>query len=199
MLAAAALLLGAGAVPVLAASAAAPAAGAAARGQEVFAAKHCARCHVPRGQRGVGPPLEELRRRQGAYELTGRLWNHAPAMFTALKQEGVEWPRIDAAEMAALMAYLEADPALDPAPDLARGHVTLIVKGCLKCHSLKGEGGRIGPDLTSVRNRLAPAATWGATMWGHTPRMAAVALQQGVLYPRFSGDEMVNLIGVLRR
>ncbi len=199
MFAAAALLLGAGALPMLASSAAAPAAGDAARGQEVFAAKHCARCHVPRGQRGVGPPLEELRRRQGAYELTGRLWNHAPAMFTALKQEGVEWPLIDAAEMAALMAYLEADPARDPAPDLARGQVTLIAKGCLKCHSLKGEGGRVGPDLTSVRNRLAPAATWGATMWGHTPRMAAVALQRGVLYPRFSGDEMVNLIGFLRR
>ena len=36
-------------------------------------------------------------------------------------------------------------------------------------------------------------------MWGHTPRMAAVAIQQGVRYPRFSGDEMVNLIGYLRR
>jgi cytochrome c len=52
------------------------------RGRAVFAAKHCASCHVAGGLQGVGRALERLRRPQGAYELTGRLWNHAPAMFT---------------------------------------------------------------------------------------------------------------------
>jgi len=28
--------------------------------------------------------------------------------------------------------------------------------------------------------------------------MAAVAIQRGVLYPRFSGNEMVDLLGFLR-
>jgi cytochrome c2 len=183
----------------LASGAAGQAPGDASRGREVFASKHCARCHLPRGQRGMGPALEELRRPQGAYELTGRLWNHAPAMFTALKQEGIEWPKISAAEMADLMAFLQADSSHDPSTDFARGQVVLVSKGCLKCHSLRGEGARIGPDLAERRASLVPAATWGATMWGHTPRMAAAAIQAGVLYPRFSGDEMVNLIGYLRR
>jgi hypothetical protein len=35
-------------------------------------------------------------------------------------------------------------------------------------------------------------------MWRHTPRMAAKALERGVLYPRFSGDEMPNLLAFLR-
>ena len=35
-------------------------------------------------------------------------------------------------------------------------------------------------------------------MWSHTPRMAAVAIQQSVMYPRFTGEEMVNLLGFLR-
>ncbi|UCE79881.1 MAG: c-type cytochrome [Nitrospiraceae bacterium] len=26
-------------------------------------------------------------------------------------------------------------------------------KGCIRCHSFKGEGGNIGPDLTAVANR----------------------------------------------
>ena len=178
--------------------AAAEAPGDAARGQNVFASRQCARCHVPRGQRGMGPALEEVRRPQGAYELTGRLWNHAPAMFTALKQEGVEWPRISAAEMVDLMAFLRADPKRDPPPDLPRGQVVLVSKGCLKCHSFRKEGGRVGPDLAERRAALAPAATWGAAVWAHTPRMAAAAIRVGVLYPRFAGDEMVNLLGFLR-
>ena len=194
------LLLGAALVMIaLGPVAAAQSSGDAARGHEVFAAKACSRCHHPRGQPGIGPPLDDLRRPQGAYEFTGRLWNHAPAMFTVLKVEGLEWPRISAAEMADLMTYLMADPGRDPSPDPVKGQVTLVSKGCLKCHRVRGEGGRIGPELAERRAVYAPAATWGATMWAHTPRMAAAAIQQGILYPRFSGDEMVHLLGFRQR
>jgi cytochrome c551/c552 len=172
--------------------------GDAARGQEIFSAKQCARCHQPRPQAGAGPALETLRRPQGAYELAGRMWNHAPAMFTVLKVEGLEWPRLGAAEMADLMAYLQADPARDPAVDPVKGQMILVNKGCLKCHAFKGEGAHLGPDLAERRASFAPAATWAATMWGHTPRMAAVALERGLLYPRFTGDEMRHLLGFLR-
>jgi cytochrome c2 len=168
------------------------------RGEETFAAKQCAHCHRPRELKGVGPALEELRRRQGAYELTGRLWNHAPAMFTVLTHEGLRWPEINPAEMADLMAYLGAEASLDPKPDLARGHAILVSKGCLKCHTFRGEGARIGPELAGRTADYAPPATWAAKMWRHTPRMAAKALERRVLYPRFSGDEMVNLLAFLR-
>jgi mono/diheme cytochrome c family protein len=103
------LALALGALAASAAPVHAQSPGDPARGQELFAAKQCVRCHRPRSQPGIGPPLAVLRRPQGAYELVGRLWNHAPAMFTVLKLESLEWPRIDAAEMANLMAYLEAD------------------------------------------------------------------------------------------
>ncbi|MDP2701469.1 MAG: c-type cytochrome, partial [Candidatus Rokubacteria bacterium] len=92
---------------------AAQAPGDAERGRAVFSAKQCVRCHASGGQQGVGPPVERLRRPQGAYELAGRLWNHVPAMFTTLRQEGLAWPEISAAEMADLMAYLQAEPARD--------------------------------------------------------------------------------------
>lgn len=171
--------------------------GEAARGRAIFAGKGCAGCHAPRGQSGVGPALEELRRPQGAFELAGRLWNHVPAMFAALAREGMTWPRISPAEMADLMAYLEATPARDPPPDPLKGLVTLVRKGCLKCHTLGGEGGRVAPDLATRRAVYASAAVWAATMWTHTPTMAAAAAEQDLMYPRFSGDEMGNLLGFL--
>ena len=172
--------------------------GDAARGYQTFTAKACARCHLPRGQDGVGPALEQLRRPQGAFALAGRLWNHAPAMFTALKMEDLRWPQISAAEMGDLMAYLEADPARDTAPDLSKGQLMLLRKSCLKCHSLRGEGGRLAPDLSAQRPSYESAVAWATRMWGHAPAMAAKAIEVGVLYPRFAEDEMLNLVAFLR-
>jgi mono/diheme cytochrome c family protein len=169
-----------------------------ARGREAFTAKQCARCHVPQGQPGVGPPLEQLRRPQGAFVLAGRLWNHAPGMFTALKMENLHWPQINAGEMADLMAYLEADPARDPTPDLGKGQLALLRKACLKCHNLRGEGARLAPDLSTKRASYESAVSWATEMWRHTPAMAAKAMEVGVLYPRFAEDEMLNLVAFLR-
>ena len=169
-----------------------------ARGREIFTAKACARCHLPRGQDGVGPALEQLRRPQGAFALAGRLWNHAPAMFTVLKMTDLQWPQISAAEMGDLMAYLEADPARDTAPDLTKGQLMLLRKSCLKCHRLRGEGGRLAPDLSAQRPSYESAVAWATRMWGHAPAMAAKAIEVGVLYPRFAEDEMLNLVAFLR-
>ena len=172
--------------------------GDAARGEATFSAKQCVRCHRPGSARTIGPGLDQLRRKQGAWELAGRMWNHAPAMFTVLTQEGIAWPEISADEMADLMAYLEADPALDAKPDNGRGLTTLIAKGCLKCHAYRGEGGRIGPDLYERRDEFVSAPRFAARMWRHTPRMTAVALERGILYPRFADDEMAQLVAYLR-
>lgn len=177
---------------------AAEAVGDAERGREAFSRLSCGRCHVARPQQGVGPALEELRRPQGTYELAGRLWNHAPAMFTVLTQQAIDWPRMTAADMADIMAYLQADPARDPAPDILKGQLVLVGKGCLKCHNFRREGGRVGRDLAEARPEYGSAAAWASLMWNHAPGMAATALERGVMYPRFSGAEMEHLVAFLR-
>lgn len=168
------------------------------RGKAVFAARQCVRCHAPRGQPSVGPVVEELRRPQGAYELAGRFWNHAPAMFTTLRSEGVAWPEIEPGEMADLMAYLQADPARDPAPDLFQGQVLLVRKGCLKCHRYRGEGGNVSEELTQYNPGYQSPVAWAGAVWKHAPRMAEEARRMGVTYPRFTGREMGDLVGLLR-
>jgi cytochrome c2 len=169
------------------------------RGRTLFEDKECVRCHRSRGGKAMGPALEELRRSQGAFELAGRLWNHAPAMFATFGREGLPWPQISQGEMGDLMAYLQADPARDPAPDLVRGETILVRKGCLKCHRLRGEGGRVGPELGQRRPAYESAVAWAAAMWVHTPRMAVKALDVGVWYPRFVEDELGDLVAYLRR
>ncbi len=188
----------AGALLAAAPPSAAQSPGAAVRGGALFSTKQCVHCHAPRGQQGRGPAVEVLRRPQGAFELAGRFWNHAPAMFTTLRQEGVAWPEVTAAEMADLMAYLQADPARDPTPDLHRGQALLVRKECLKCHRFRGEGGLVGVELTLPQPGYDSPVVWAAAIWRHAPRMAEEARRMGVLYSRFSGDEMGNLVGFLR-
>jgi hypothetical protein len=168
------------------------------RGRAVFEAKFCDRCHRSREESGPGPALEYLRRPQGQMELAGRLWNHVPAMFTSLTMEAVGWPAITVAEMDDLMSFLRADPARDPAPDVAKGHLTLVRKGWLKCHSLRREGGPVRPDLAERRSDYESAAAWAVTMWTHAPGMAQMAARRGLMYPHFTAEEMVNLVGLLR-
>lgn len=192
-----AMLLGGG---LLAAGmhAAAEMPGDAEQGEKLFISKDCSRCHMPFGEWRGGPKLEVLQRRQGALELAGRLWNHAPAMFEMLSREGLEWPRITVEEMADLMAYLQADPSRDPSPNLFAGQVILVRKGCLKCHRLRGEGGSLGIELTKYHGGYESPLVWAATIWNHSPQMAEHVRRMDLLYPRFTGEEMVNLFGFLK-
>lgn len=193
-------LLGFGLCLALAAHAATPGpVGDAGRGRVLFEEKGCGRCHRPQQESpGQGPPLEVIRRPQGMRQLAGRLWNHAPAMFDTFEKEGLKWPELVPEQMADLMAYLQGEPLRDPAPDLFQGRVVLVRKGCLKCHSLQGEGGSSAVDLTRYRDRYDAIAVWAATVWNHSPKMASRATMLGVPYPRFSGDEMGNLLEFLR-
>jgi len=169
------------------------------RGRAVFEQSGCVRCHVPHAEgQGMGPPLEEIRRPQGAFQLAGRLWNHAPGMFTAFEKEGLRWPEMSREQMTELMTYLQADPARDPAPELLQGQIVLVRKGCLKCHRLRNEGGSVGIDLTRYHGGYQSPMIWATTIWNHAPRMAGHAARLGVLYPRFAGDEMANLVAFLR-
>jgi cytochrome c len=100
--------------------------------------------------------------------------------------------------MRALMGYLAAEPAADPKPDAGRGLAVLVQKGCLKCHALHGEGARAAPELADRAEAFTTPAVWAARIWRHTPAMAAVAMERGVLYPRFTDSEMAHLVAYLK-
>jgi hypothetical protein len=101
-------------------------------------------------------------------------------------------------QMTDLMVYLQAEPARDTTADLLQGQLVLVRKGCLKCHRLRNEGGTVAMDLAQYHGGYASPQVWAATIWNHAPRMAEHAERLGILYPRFVGDEMANLVAFLR-
>jgi cytochrome c2 len=82
--------------------------GDAARGRRVFENKSCASCHERRRAEIRAPDLTQSAELYSPITLTSAVWHHAPAMFEAMKREGVSWPQFHGSEMADLIAYLNS-------------------------------------------------------------------------------------------
>src|SRR5438093_12396363 len=69
-------------------------------------------------------------------------------------------------------------------------------KGCVKCHSINGVGGKVGPDLARA---LKPHSFYdvATAMWNHLPRMAARMKQLGITRPELTAQEAGDLVGFL--
>ncbi len=52
--------------------------------------------------------------------------------------------------------------------DPTRGGQLFVSKGCAKCHALKGERGKIGPDLSKI-DLGDTQLNLAAKIWNHTP------------------------------
>ena len=118
------------------------------QGEKLFSV-HCVRCHGPKGEGGRGPMLTRAR------------LNRAPddaALLRVLTDgiRGTEMPGADALsdrEVRQVAAYVRSlgKVALKPVPgDAVHGAEVYRGKGCAGCHSVHGEGGVAGPDLSGI-------------------------------------------------
>lgn len=83
-----------------------------------------------------------------------------------------------------------------PAPDPVEGSRLFVNKGCVVCHAVDGEGGKIGPDLGRIstgRTLLGMAAV----MWNHSPLMTERIKEAKVTRPKLTPEEMANLFAFL--
>jgi hypothetical protein len=71
-------------------------------GRRVFVARRCAGCH----ETGAAPPLPVAGHVYSAGSMIAALWHHGPAMLDRMKSQGIPWPRLNAADMSGLIAYL---------------------------------------------------------------------------------------------
>jgi mono/diheme cytochrome c family protein len=69
-------------------------------------------------------------------------------------------------------------------------------KGCVKCHSVNGLGGTLGPDLGHIAERRS-LYDLTATMWNHLPRMEERMQELGIERPQLSGREAGDLVAFL--
>ena len=117
---------------------------------------HCAECHGMDGEGGRGPDL-----RRGVYQHG----SSDEALYRTISKgvAGTPMPAttISDAQLWQIVRYVRGvaggvrvaipgDPAAGAKLFAGKG-------GCTKCHMLRGEGGRLGPDLTYVGSQRSPA------------------------------------------
>jgi mono/diheme cytochrome c family protein len=172
--------------------------GRAEEGRRLFVEKRCIACHSVGGQGGrVGPDLVERGLHRSLSQFAAAMWNKAPAMMEAMRARGISVPQLRAEEMADLVAYLYAVRYFAGPGDPGKGRQLAATKGCLTCHTVSGQGGKVAGDLARVKGLDAPAAVISA-LWNHSSIMGQWPERQKISWPRFTPEEMVDLVAFLQ-
>jgi mono/diheme cytochrome c family protein len=175
-----------------------PLPGNAESGRLLFAQKQCVQCHAVGAAGGsVGPSLTDKGVRRSPIEFAAAIWNKAPAMTAAMATRNVPIPQLSAEEMADLVAYLYASGYFVGAGSPNRGWQILSSKGCLACHGVYGERGKLATDLTAARGPSSSAGLL-ADLWNHTVVPAPAPGGGKMPWPTFTAQEMADLAALLQ-
>jgi mono/diheme cytochrome c family protein len=167
------------------------------RGQKLFSEKRCVACHAVGGKGGkVGPELGRRGHHVSLTQFAALMWNHGPAMWARMKEKGIQVPRLTGQEMADVVAYLYVSHYFDQTASASRGQQLLQSKGCLVCHSVRGKGGKVGPDYAASKT-VGTSAGVIAAMWNHSRLMEAQAQKQEIPWPVLTGQELADISAYL--
>jgi putative heme-binding domain-containing protein len=114
---------------------------------------HCATCHGLHGEGGRGPNLAAgpFYHGNSDAELLANISDGIP---------GTEMPGIfyTTDRLRQIVAYIRSlnTAAERPAGDAGRGAALFGSKGCVRCHRVGGQGGRLGPDLSEIGKSRPP-------------------------------------------
>ena len=172
--------------------------GRATEGRLLFAQRRCVECHSIRGQGGkIGPDLAERGLHRSLSQFVAAMWNKAPAMTEAMRNKGMEVPRLRPDEMADIVAYLYSVRYFAQAGDPKVGVHVATQKGCFGCHALYGERGKTASDLARAKGLESPAAVLAA-LWNHAFIGERTPARDRAAWPELSSDEMAGLVAYLQ-
>ena len=148
-------------------------------GEKLFASKGCAACHTGKNA------IEAKLRNQTLTEIAADMWNHQPNLPSppALSQE----------EMRQILSYIWARQYFRGSGDAARGKRVFAEKSCGSCH---GQAGSPAPSLAKGKDAYSDI-TIVSSLWQHGPRMLETMEQRKAAWPRFTTEQMADLIAYL--
>ena len=169
------------------------------RGKDLFRTENCSVCHSINGVGGKSAPDlgQGVERGFSPYVLTGLLWNHAPVMWAAMEKNGIAKPELSEQQAADLFVYFFAARYFEQPGDARRGERVFLAKRCVECHGI-GSALREGIQPVAAWNSLADPIALAQQMWNHAREMKSALGRMEIPSPRFSAQEMADLLVYLR-
>lgn len=182
----------------VAAQAAATAADSA-RGAALFEKLACIQCHSVNGRRGTSAPdLDKIVDREFTpASLAATIWNHAPAMWAAMRDHNIESGDLNPQAAADLMAYFYSMRFFEKPGDAARGKALFTEKHCAECHGISS------PVLAEAK----PVSEWQVighpialvdAMWNHSATMKEEFARRKISWPRLDSQDLADILVYLR-
>lgn len=169
------------------------------RGSQLFTSLRCAQCHAVSGVGGkIGPDLGLIVDRNFTpASLAATMWNHAPTMWRAMRDQNIQPGNLDAQAAADLIAYFYSRRYFEKPGDAARGKADFASKHCTDCHG-----------ITDSRNPAAkPVAQWQSlsrpvelvnAMWDHATQMKQEFATKKITWPELTSQDLTDMLVYLR-
>ncbi len=175
------------------------------RGRYTYNEKGCSNCHPITGKGKEGEPgLDQFPQNITPVFLSQEIWNHGPVMIAHMVKLGMKWPIFEGTEMMDLLEYIKVnakgpkETAFITPGNPREGRQVFTVKGCIRCHAIRGEGGKGGEDLGKRAKIFYKSLTQMASiMWDKGPVVLAKMAETQTGIPKFTPKEMADLIAYL--
>jgi len=172
--------------------------GDARRGAQFFESEQCVQCHRLGRPGGTAPDLSRrIGRDYTPTAMASLMWNHAPDMWSAIKQRGIERPRVDEQSAADLFAYFVSARYFELPGDAARGKQAFQAKHCADCHGITESKAEGAPPVAKWES-LAEPVVLVQQMWNHGPKMREAFAKRHLQWPALTAQELTDILVYLQ-
>ncbi|OQZ00288.1 MAG: hypothetical protein B6D35_06995 [Candidatus Brocadia sp. UTAMX2] len=169
-----------------------------AMGNHLFETKQCSYCHNNENvKKEQVPDLERWKELSSPVLWAAIMWNHVPEMVKAFTEAKKGIPKFENDELIYIFESLntasEKHAQTKFAGNASRGSFLFSYLGCKVCHSINGEGGRVGPSLSGIAKNGGDVLRFASQLLSHAPYMCDKIEMQNMYWPMLQGNEIAHL------
>lgn len=173
--------------------------GDARHGEQLFRTEACVQCHSLNGQGGkTAPDLgKRVDRNYTPAVMASVMWNHAPAMWEAMRQRGIVKATLPPESAADLFAFFYSSRFFEKPGDAGRGKQLFSSKHCAVCHGITESKAEGAPPVAKWESLGDPVAL-AQQMWNHGIKMSSALKKMHLARPELTSQELTDILVYLQ-